>query len=310
MDMLDNPRKGIVFVIAGVLVFSLQDVIIKTVSGRYPVHEIVFVRGLVAAPVLLLIVYREGGLASLRTRRMGLQLLRGAAFFAAYTCFYLGIAALPLAEAVTLANSAPLFVTALSVPILGERVEPRIWIAVCTGFAGVVVVMQPGAGIVDPAALLPVLAALLYAGGSLVTRRLGRTDTGSSIAFYTTVFGLVAGATIGLTIGDGRFATGQHSSLEFLARPWAVPSWSDLGLIALCGVIAAAGFYCLSQAYRVTRPAIVAPFEYTSVPLGILWGHLFWSEVPQAHMVLGMILILGSGIYVLRRSRAEGPQRP
>lgn len=304
METLDSSRKGIAFVIVGVFVFSLQDVIIKAVSGRYPVHEIVFIRGLVAAPVLLMIAYHEGGLASLRTRRMGLHLLRGAAFFAAYTCFYLGVAALPLAETVTLANSAPLFVTALSVPLLGERVGPRRWLAVCAGFAGVVVVMRPGASMMDPAAVLPVLAALLYAIGSIITRRLGKTDTGSTMALYTALFGLVAGATIGLTIGNGRFATGQHSSLQFLVRAWTFPDWSDLGLIALCGVIAAAGFYCLSQAYRVTRPAIVAPFEYVSVPLGILWGYLFWSEVPQAHMVMGIFLIVGSGIYVLRSSRA------
>ena len=302
-DPLDNPRRGTAFIVAGVVVFSLQDAIIKGISGRYPVHEIVFIRSLVAIPVLLLLAHLEGGLASLRTGQGSLQLLRAISGFAAYTCFYLAVATLPLADSVTLFYSAPLFVTALSFPLLGERVRPRGWLGVCTGFVGVVIALRPGASMIDPAAVLPIVAALLYAVASIITRRLGRTDSGSSMAFYSTSFMLVAGATIGLAIGNGRWATGQHASLQFLLRAWAFPSWPDLGLIALCGVIAALGFYSLSQAYRVARAATIVPFEYIAVPLSVLWGYVFWNDLPRSHMIIGMLLILGSGIYVLRHSR-------
>jgi drug/metabolite transporter (DMT)-like permease len=295
---------GILFVVAGVSLFSVQDVIIKGISGSYPVHEIVFVRGIMSAPAILLIARLEGQMAHLRTRRPGLHLLRASLFFLTYTCYYLGLATLPLADVVTLFFAAPLFVTALSVPLLGEQVGPREWLAVCAGFAGVVVAMRPGAMVIDPAAILPVLAALFYAIVCVITRRLGSTDSGSSIAFYSTTFMLVAGGAMGLLLGQGRLTAGQHASLQFLLRPWVLPSWPDLGLMALCGLIASVGYYCLAQAYRVAAAKVVAPFEYVAVPLGAVWGYVAWGDVPGAHVLLGMAIILGSGLYVLRRQRA------
>jgi len=303
-DRPDHSRLGILFVVAGVSLFSVQDVIIKGISGSYPVHEIVFVRGLISAPAILLIAWLERQTAHLRTRRPGLHLLRASLFFLTYTCYYLGLATLPLADVVTLFFAAPLFVTALSVPLLGEKVRPREWLAVCAGFAGVVVAMRPGAMVIDPAAILPVLAALFYAIVCVITRRLGSTDSGSSIAFYSTTFMLVAGGAMGLLLGRGRLTAGQHASLQFLLRPWVLPSWPDLGLMALCGLIASVGYYCLAQAYRVAAAKVVAPFEYVAVPLGAVWGYMTWGDVPRAHVLLGMAIILGSGLYVLRQQRA------
>jgi S-adenosylmethionine uptake transporter len=296
-------------VIAGVSLFSVQDVIIKGISGSYPVHEIVFVRGLFAAPALLLIARCERQLARLRSQRPGLHLLRASFFFLTYTCYYLALATLPLADVVTLFFVAPLFVTALSLPLLGERVGGREWLAVAVGFVGVIVAMRPGAGLTDPAAILPVLSALFYAIVCVITRRLGKTDSGSSIAFYSTTFMMAAGGVMGLLVGRGQLATGEHASVQFLLRPWMLPSWADLGLMALCGLIASVGYYCLAQAYRVAAAKIVAPFEYVAVPLSVLWGYLFWGDVPGAHVLLGMVIILGSGIYVLRRQRAGSAGR-
>jgi len=298
-----SSRLGILFVVAGVSLFSVQDVIIKGISGGYPVHEIVFVRGLVAAPAILLIAWLEGQLARLRTRRPGLHLLRASLFFLTYTFYYLGLATLPLADVLTLFFAAPLFVTAVSVPLLGESVGAREWLAVCAGFAGVVVAMRPGTMAVDPAALLPVLSALFYAFVCVITRWLGSTDSGSSIAFYSTTFMMLAGGAMGLLLGQGRLAGGEHASLQFLLRPWVFPSWADLGLMALCGLIASVGYYCLAQAYRVAAAKVVAPFEYVAVPLGAVWGYLAWGDVPGRHVLLGMAIILGSGVYVLRRQR-------
>jgi drug/metabolite transporter (DMT)-like permease len=301
MDRIDAPRKGILFAVAGIFVLSIQDVAIKSISGAYPVHEIVFIRSLFAIPPILLLAHLEGGLTLLRTRQPWLQLARACAMFAAYTLYYLALAALPLADTVALTNSAPLFVTALSVPLLGERVGIRRWLAVLLGFLGVVVMMQPGASVFDPAAALAVSAALCYALSAVTARRLGGTDSASSMAFYPTVFYLAAGGVVGLTIGNGAFETGGHASLQFLLRAWAFPPWQDLTLIALCGLFAALAFYALSQAYRIAPATTVAPFEYVSVPFSVVLGFLVWQEFPGTHTLAGMALVVGSGLYVLRR---------
>jgi len=271
-EVLDAPLKGIAFLIAGVSVFSLQDVIIKWMSGEYPVHEIVFIRSLIAIVLILFIVRFEGGLKSLWTRRPVVHLVRGCAFFMAYTCYYLSLASLPLAEAAALYFTAPLFLAALSVPLLGEEVGVQRWLAICIGFLGVLIILRPGASVVDPASILALLSALAYAIAGIVTRRLGGTDSSSSMAFYTTVLYLTVTAVIGLVLGDGALFSVGHASMEFLLRAWTLPSWSDLGLMAFLGLIAASAFYFLAQAYRVAQATTVAPFEYLGLLLAVIWG--------------------------------------
>lgn len=305
VQLLDAPKKAIAFVFGGVLLFSLQDVAIKWISGGYPVHQIVFVRSLAALLPALLLVQIEGGLGLLRTRRPLFHLARAGTMLTAYTCFYLSVAALPLADAVAIAFVSPLFVTGLSALLLGERVGTRRWLAVLAGFAGVVIMLQPGSGVFEPAALLAVAGALAYALGAVATRRLGATERGSALAFYPMAFYLGVGALVGLAIGDGRFARSQHASLQFLLRAWTVPSWPDLAVMLLCGLFAAFGMYALSQAYRVSRVTVVAPFEYIAVPLSVVWGYLFWGDLPTGHTLLGILLVVGSGLYVLWRESAR-----
>jgi drug/metabolite transporter (DMT)-like permease len=300
-ELLDLPRTGILFILGGIFLISIQDVIIKWISGDYPVHEIGLIRSPIALLLLVPIIYLEGGWSALRSRQPRLQFVRGGLMFLAYTFFYLAIAALPLAEVVALSFVSPLFVTILSVVLLREKVGPRRWLAIAVGFAGVLIMLRPGASVFDPAGLLAILAALFYATTSVLTRRLGSTDSGSAIAFYTTAFYLVASALIGLAIGRGELASGGHASLEFLLRPWVLPNGTDLGLLVLIGLVAGVGFYLFSQAYRVTRATAVVPFEYVAVPLSVLWGFLVWKELPGPHTVVGIVLVVGSGLYVLWR---------
>lgn len=306
LGRVDAPVRGVLCVVAGISVFSIQDVIIKSISGSYPVHEIVFVRSLVALAPLLVIAHLDGGLAGLRTRRPWTHLLRGCTMLVSYTTYYLAIAALPLAMAVALFFVAPLMITALSHFLLGEKAQLRRWLAVAIGFVGVVIMTRPGGNAIEPAALFAVLAALFYAVSAILTRRLGATETGASLAFSATLVYFVVNGLVGLWIGGGALAEQGHPSLEFLLRAWIWPSWRDLGLMAVCGLIAAFGFYFLSQAYRLAPATSVAPFEYVGLPLAALWGYLFWSEIPAGTTVLGVVLIVGSGLYVLHRESVRG----
>ncbi len=302
----DTPLKGIAFLITGVTIFSVQDVIIKTLSGSYPAHEIVFVRGLVALVPLLIIVWLEAGGWALRTRRPVLVFLRGLAGFLSYTTYYLALTVLPLADTATLFYSSPLFVTALAIPMLGERVGVRRWLAVAVGFAGVVVVMRPGGGTIDPAMVLGVLAAISYAFMVTITRRLGRTEAGGAMSIYAMIVFIVASGAIGLVLGDGAYDTEAHASAHFLLRAWVTPTWPDFGLLALCGFIAGIGFYCLTQAYRVAPPSQIAPFEYASLPWALLWGYVFWGDLPGPATIFGILLVVASGLYIIRRETVRG----
>lgn len=303
---LDQPLKGIGCLLAGVSVFSIQDTVIKWMSGSYPVFEIVFVRSIVALLPLLAIAYLDGGISRLRTRRPFAHLLRGFVMFIAYGCYYLALAALSLAETVSLYFSAPLFLTVLSVPLLGEAVGIRRWVAVVVGFLGVLVMMRPEAGAVTPAALLAVGAALAYALSAILARRLGATDSGVTMAFTATLVYIVAAAVAGLVFGAGQAGAGNSPSMAFLVRAWVWPGWGDLALMAFCGLVAAIGFYLLAQAYRLAPAAVVAPFEYVALPWAVLWGYVFWGTLPELPLAAGAALVVASGLYVLRREAARG----
>ena len=302
----DAPIKGIAFLVFATAIFSVQDVIIKLLSPVYPAHEIVFFRSLVGMLPILLIVQYEGGLRQLRTRRPLLHLARGLLGFVAYTTYYLALTALPLADTVTIFYASPLFVTALAVPFLGEAVGFRRWIAVLLGFVGVIVITRPFGSDLEPAMFLAVITALSYAGSILITRKLAGTESGSCQAFYLMLTFLVASCFAGLLMGDGRFAVEGHPSAEFLLRAWTWPTREDALLMLLVGLISGTGFYCISQAYRIASASVAAPFEYCSLPWAILWGYVFWSDLPASTTLLGVILVVGSGLYIIHREGIRG----
>jgi drug/metabolite transporter (DMT)-like permease len=297
---LDMPLRGIGLVIGGVTVFSLQDVIIKLLSGQYPVLEIVFVRSLVSLPILFALATFPRQREVLRFRQPLQQMLRGLLMFFSYTTYYLALAALPLAETVSLFYSAPLFMTAFSGPLLGEHPGWRRWSAVAVGFIGVLVIMQPQ-GAVSLAALMAVISAVAYAMSAILARRIGAVDSAESMTITSTLVYAVLSGLAGLLLGDGRLAGSHQPEIEFLLRGWTWPTPGDFTLFALCGVIAAIGFTCLTQAYRVAPATSVAPFEYSSLPWAVLWGWLIWSQLPNASLALGILLVVGSGLYVFRR---------
>jgi drug/metabolite transporter (DMT)-like permease len=291
---------GTLSLCAGVATFSLQDIVIKLIAGVYPVHELMVIRSLSAMPFLVLLVHMEVGLRALRTPRAPLLAVRGAIMIVSYGAYYLAFPAMPLAAAVSLWFVAPLAITAVAGVMLGERIGLGRWIAVLVGFAGVLVIMRPGAGVMDIAAVLPVSAALAYAFAQVLARRLGATERASVMGFYQNSAFLAGAVALSLLFGGGAFAGATHPSVAFLTRAWVVPTWLDLGLLAGCGPIAALGVFLLGNAYRMAEASRVAPFEYTGLIWGVLWGYTFWAEVPAWTTLAGVALLLGAGLYVMR----------
>jgi drug/metabolite transporter (DMT)-like permease len=294
--------SGIACIVAAMLALSLQDSLIKWLGASYALHQIVLTRSLIAAAVTLVVLAATARLALLRTRRWSLHLSRGLLLVASNSFFFLGLIAMPIAEAVAMFFVAPLFITLLSVLLLAEPVGPRRLLAVLVGFAGVVIVVRPGSGLFGYVALLPVGAAATYAIMQILTRRLGTTDSAVAMAFSVQIVFIAAGIAMGLAVGDGRFAGSDDPSLDFLLRAWRMPSAADVPLFALVGLLIAAASVLLSQAYRITEAATIAPFEYIALPFAAIWGLLFWGEVPDATALVGMTLIIASGIFIVVRT--------
>jgi drug/metabolite transporter (DMT)-like permease len=136
----------------------------------------------------------------------------------------------------------------------------------------------------------------------ILTRRLGTTDSAATMAFYNQLTFIIAGLAMGLAVGDGRYAGSDDPSLNFLLRSWQMPTRADLPLFALVGLLIAAASVLLFQAYRTTEAATIAPFEYIALPFATLWGFLFWRDVPDAIALLGMMLIVASGVFIIWRT--------
>ncbi|MBT3556281.1 MAG: DMT family transporter [Rhodospirillales bacterium] len=300
-----RPLAGILFLLLGTTVFPLQDVIIKTLSTDYAVHQIVFLRGLFAAPVVLFIVWVTGDMRDMRIGSFWLQMIKAAGGFTSYFVYYMALAAIGMAETSAITFSTPLFVTVMAIFFLSEKIGLQRWLAVIMGLVGVVVVIQPGASVFEPAAVLALLAAVFYASSIIATRKLGNRSNGGTTTLFTLVFFIIAGGIVGL-IFQGQETTSTHPSLQFLYRAWFWPEGSEWLYFIALGVISGVGFYALTQAYRIADASVVTPFEYTYILWTVLWGYVFFGALPAMTTWIGLILIVGSGLFIVYREADKG----
>jgi drug/metabolite transporter (DMT)-like permease len=290
-----------------VFFFSINDVAIKFLSGGYALHQVVLFRSILGLIFLAAFVLPfAGGLRVLHTKRLGMHVLRGACVVFANMTFFLGLAAMPLAEAVAIFFISPLVITVFSVVFLGETVGPRRWFAVAIGLLGVIVVLRPGTHAFQMASLFPLAAAFGYAGLHMLTRKIGTTESAATMSVYIQVMFVLVSLVMGLFFGAGQFADQTDPSMAFLFRAWIWPDPSDYPILLLLGACSAIGGFCISQAYRASEAALVAPFEYLAMPLSILWGVLVFGEWPDFISYLGITLILGSGLYMIWREWRVG----
>jgi drug/metabolite transporter (DMT)-like permease len=301
----NRATLGIIYLCLGILIFSLQDAIIKAVSGGYPLTEVVSIRCLVSAPILLVLVHFEAGLPALAAGEFGALMGRSFLMLLAYTTYYMAFPALPLADAVALYFTVPLFALALAAPMLGETIGWRRITAVLVGFMGVVLMLRPGAGLFEPAALLSLFSAFTYATAMLIARKIGTNTTASVMAFYQNAVYLLGALAIAGFFQLTGIHHASHKSVEFLVRAWVWPNTTDLLLIGSCGVIAAIGMTLLTHAYRIAKASVVTSFEYTGMLWAPLWGFLFFGEIPYITTIAGAVLIIAAGLFALSSPAAR-----
>lgn len=304
------PIFGALWALFAAVGFSTVDVIVKFLSSDYPHYQLTFLRTVIAMAVLLAVVVPlSGGLRSIGTRRLGLHLLRGSCVVFANLCFFLALAAMPLAEAVAIFFVSPFLIALFSIVFLGETVGPRRWTAIGLGLLGVLIVLKPGTAAFQVAAILPIFAAAGYGMLHILTRRMGGTDGATAMVFWTQLVMLVVAGLAGLAFGDGRFDAFDHPSLAFLFRAWVWPTPFDAWLIVALGVTITLAGFAISEAYRRSEAAFIAPFEYIALPLSVAWGIALFDEWPDAAALTGIGLILISGMVLIWReavSRRSG----
>ncbi len=285
----DRPLVGIGLYNLSFVFLVAMDIVIKLLVDAYPVGQLVFARSVFGLlPILLVARLGDRRMSALKARNPGRLVVRGLCHAGALGFFFYALGRLPLADAYALAFTAPLFVTALSMPVLGERVGLRRWAAVVIGFGGILVMLRPG-GSGEP---LPadgvaavIFAAFCFALMAVLTRKLAREETNEAIVMVST-----------LTVGALALAT-----LPFgFVLPTSI--WDAVGLVAI-GLLGSTGFLLLTQAFRRAPVAVLAPFEYTTMIYAVVFGFLIWGDVPDAALLAGAAIVIGCGLYILHRER-------
>ena len=305
MSTPNNNPKGIILILTGMALFSIQDSLIKFVFEEASLYELYFGRTLTALILLLVFLKVKSQKLILKTHYPLLTTLRVICFFFGFSFFYISLTFMSLAMANALFFSSPFFISILAIIFLGEKVGIRRWLAIFVGFIGVYIVLNPDFNDFNYMKLAPVACALCYAISMTITKITSDKDN-----VYTQMSHLYFGA-IGISIlffiftGKGQFNTFSDPTFQFIFREWfSNPSYA-WPFIIFMGFVAAVSFYCVFSAYSIASPSAVSLFEYSLIIWSIIVGYLLFKDVPTTRTFLGVALIIGAGIYIYLREKAR-----
>ncbi|MBL0164026.1 MAG: DMT family transporter [Xanthomonadales bacterium] len=287
MNLAHRPNlRGITFMLGAVVAFSLMDVCLKLLSPHYPPMQVAALRGLTSLPLVLVWIMLTGGFRQIMTRHWRLHLLRGVLAVLMMSAFVFALRDLPLAEAYSLFFVAPLLVTALAVPLLGERVGWRRWLAILIGLCGVLVVLRPDTSRMFNLGSLAVLgAAIAYAFSAITVRVLGRTESTQGMVFW--VVSLLSAIATAAAWNE-----------------WVVVRFEHGPILLGLAVSGALGQYAITEAFKHSDASVVAPFDYSALIWGITFDALIWHTEPDQMMLVGAAIIIASGLYLIRGENA------
>ena len=281
---------GILLMLAAGFGFTLMDAAAKYMTQRYPIVEVAWGRYLFHALSLPLIVGRFGGLSTVRSRNLWVQLLRSLLLLASTVFFWLALRFIPLADATAVGFVGPLILTALSVPFLGEKVGTRRWAAVCVGFLGALVIIRPGPNMAQPAALLPLLSASSFAGYAICTRILSRSDSWATTIIWSSVVGLVVLSVL-------------------VPLDWHTPDATGWLGMAILGALGSGAHLLMILAYARAPASTLAPLSYIQLITSTALGYFLFGSFPDRWTLIGGCIVAASGLYVIHRERLRRAQR-
>ncbi|PVE23575.1 EamA family transporter [Microvirga sp. KLBC 81] len=280
----DRPLRGIALMIAALAFFSCSDAASKLMTASLPAVEVAWLRFCAFTFLMLGAATLTGRLHDLQSRRPRLQTLRALGVLGSSVFFIMGLGFLPMAEATAIAFVSPVIVTALSIPILGEVVGWRRWSAVAVGLLGVLIVVRPGTGAFDTAAIFPILSAASWAVALVVTRKMSGSDGPLTSLTYAAIVGLLITSAI-------------------VPFGWVTPGWREIGLGFVTGVTSTIAQWLVVLAFQQARASVLAPFSYSQLVWSGLLGYLVFGNVPDEWTLIGAGVIIASGLYTAHRER-------
>lgn len=283
---LDGTAGGIVLMLIGMFLFSLNDTLGKWLVAGFTVGQILLLRSVAALIALTPLIVRSGGFVrTLRVDRPWLHVLRVVLVVAEVAAFYWSVRYLPLADVVAYYMASPLFVAALSAPLLGERLGRARWVAVIFGFIGVLIILRPSSQAFSLPAMVALSGSLIFAFIMLITRRL-RTTNGMTLILWQTLATLIAGA----------------ATVPFA---WVPPTLVEALLLGSLGFAATLAHVCVNHSLKLAPAAVVVPYQYSLLLWGIVFGWSIFGDRPDPLMLAGALVVCLSGFYLLRLERAQ-----
>jgi drug/metabolite transporter (DMT)-like permease len=284
----DRVLAGVGLMLTGIFFFALNDAMGKYLVATFSVGQVLLIRSAAGLAMLAPFIWREGATVFTAAPRRAIQLVRAVLLTLEVAAFYWALTSMPLADVMTFYLAGPIYVTALSPFLLGEKIGWRRWSAVAVGFVGVMIALNPSAQTLSPAALIAIVGSLMFSMSMICTRLVRGT---SDIVLITaqTAAALAFGA----------------ATSPFV---WVAVSWTDGALLVLLGVVATFAHFCINRALKLAAASAVVPYQYTTIVWAVLLGYLFFGDVPSWHMVAGAAIIIGAGIYIFLREQVRGRQ--
>ena len=305
MSTKNNNPRGIILILLAMMVFSVQDGIMKHIFNFVSLYEVYLIRTLVSFGLILIFLKVKKEKIVFKSQYPLLTFCRVILFFFGFSSFYVSLTVLPLGFATALFFVTPFLITIFAHFFLKEEIGIRRWSAVVVGFIGVYITLNPDFNNFNYLSLLPILCAFCYSLSMIIIKKTSEKDS-----VYTQTFTFYFGAIIFSTIfyfliGDGQYNTSDHPASQFIFREWFVDLESSILFMATTGLTATVAFLLLFTAYSIASPAVVSPFEYSILLWSPLIGWIYFNEIPSLNTVIGILIIVSSGIYIFMREKAQ-----
>ena len=305
MSNKNNNPKAILYILLGMMVFSVQDSIMKYIYSFVSLYEIYLVRTLVSIAIVLLFLKLTKKPIIFKTQYPFLTFCRVILFFFGFSSFYISLTVMPLATATALFFVTPFLITIFSIFFLKEQVGVRRWIAVIIGFTGVYIILNPDFSNFNYLSLTPILCAFCYSLSMIIIKKTSDKDSVYTQTFTFYIGAIIISSIFYFIIGDGYYNTTNHPASQFIFREWFDALDIYMLLMIATGVTASIAFFLLFSAYSMGSPSVVSPFEYSILLWSSLSGWIFFNEIPSLNTIIGMFIIVICGIYIFIREKAQ-----
>ena len=303
--MKNNNTKGILLILIAMLIFAVQDSLMKYIYNSVSLYEVYIIRTIVSFILVIIFLKILKKPIVFKTHYPLLTLCRVILFFFGFSSFYIALTVMPLATATALFFVSPFLITIFAKIILKDQIGPRRWIAVIVGFIGVYIILNPNFDDFDYFSLTPILCAFCYSLSMIIIKKTSEKDNVYQQIFQFYIGAMIISIIFYFFIGDGRYNTIDNPAAQFIFREWFSDLEFSLIYMIVLGFTAAAAFLLVFSAYRIASPAVVSPFEYSILIWSTLSGWIFFNEVPTINTITGMFLIVFGGIYIFIREKIQ-----